>query len=61
PLALASALSGPYAVPRQLFYTVPREQPAITQPSSGDSPHLDDWPVSAVYATVDITKCNSGY
>ncbi len=51
PLALASALSDPYALPRLEFYNVPREQPAITMPSSGGAPLIERNLLTAAVAT----------
>ncbi len=54
-------LSGPFLVPRRDFYTIPREHPAIIQPSSGDSPHLNDRHLDRAWVTLDITRVSSGY
>ena len=61
PLALASALSDPYALPRLEFYNVPLEQPAITMPSSGDAPLIERNLLIGSVATLYLPNSGQSY
>jgi len=59
--ALASALSGHYVVPRLEFYNVPREQPVIMMPSSGDAPLIERNLLTAAVATYYLPSSGQSY